>query len=86
MEKTEVKKAMPHLIDQWVKTSGNEKTSPNKLVDGEFISWLRENHPEYLKFRTTTGVIYDIENWFDQYVKEKIRFMNIQLASRGKPE
>jgi hypothetical protein len=82
MKRSDAKKAMPHLIDKWIKASNNEKTPPNKLVDAEFISWLAENYLEYLNFKTFNSVIFDIEMWFNEYIKAKIRFINDQLMRK----
>jgi len=36
-----------------------------------FFDWLKENHPRYLRFRTTTSVEYDVEMWFHDELKAR---------------
>lgn len=38
-----------------------------------FYSWMDQNHANYLAFRTTTSVRYDVEMWFDQEFKQTWR-------------
>lgn len=70
MKRDAAKKAMPYLFDKWIKASKHEKTPQEQLSSTEFLSWLRENHPEYLEFRSDAGPTYDIDLWFDQYFKQ----------------
>ena len=66
MKKIEAEKGCRYLCHEWRKKCGYQEVDNNQLHASEFISWLKKNHPEYLSFRCTMGVNYQIELWFDQ--------------------
>ena len=70
MKRDECKRATPTLVDIWRKERGLENTPPNGLSFYGFRAWLSEHHPEYLKFRTSISVEYDLEMWFDSAVRQ----------------
>lgn len=73
MKKAECEKAVRSLCHDWRDTCGFMTTPMDKLNSYSFLSWLRENHPHWLKFRTTTSVEDDVELWFDQEFKQMWR-------------
>jgi len=66
MIKAECEKAIRQLCHQWRTANGLTNTPARKLSFEQFYIWLVDNHPSYLRFRTTTSRRYDIEMWFDQ--------------------
>ncbi|SDJ28488.1 hypothetical protein SAMN04244581_03614 [Paracoccus denitrificans] len=41
---------------------------------GDFLRWVRENHPSYLDFRTTGSVSDTVEWWWAQEFKQTWRY------------
>jgi len=73
MTKSEAERAIRHLCHEWAKQRGI-KIDPRVLPSFiDFLSWVQDNYPSYLKFRTTTSVRYDVEAWFDQEFKQTWR-------------
>jgi hypothetical protein len=69
MKKDEAETEIRALISQW-RRAEHSNTPASQLHSSEFISWLRQNSPGHLRFRTTTGVGYDIDMWFDDENKQ----------------
>ncbi len=71
MKKAEAEKMIRSLCHEWRNKNGNEQTAPENLSSSAFCSWLRNNYPECLNFRSpVAGVPYDVELWFDQEFKQ----------------
>lgn len=73
MTKREAEKAIRHLCHKWAELRGIIIAPETAPSFGDFIAWIRENYPDYLRFRSTTGAEYDIEMWFDQEMKQTWR-------------
>jgi hypothetical protein len=70
MIRAEAKKALCSLMHVWRKEAGYDELSESQLSSGEFMGWVRDNYPHYLKFRSSTTVEYDVELWFDREFKQ----------------
>ncbi len=73
MTKSEAEQGIRYLCSKWASETG---ARPDPLSDpnfGAFLSWLRNKHPEYLNFRSSTSVADDVERWFDQEFKQTWR-------------
>jgi hypothetical protein len=77
MTKSECKTAILHLCGVWAKERGIvvPRDNPPSFHPSfsDFYSWVKAHYPGYLRFRTTTGVEYDVEMWFDQEFKQTWR-------------
>lgn len=71
MKKDECEKALRQLCHVWREECGQSSTPPLVLHFEDFYSWVQINYPSYLNFRTTTGVSYDVEMWFEQEFKTR---------------
>lgn len=73
MKKQECEKAIRYLCSEWAKLRGviiPPKEQPSFM---DFFSWLRQNHNQYLNFRSTLPVEDQVEAWFDDELKQKWR-------------
>ena len=66
MTKAKVRNAFPTLFDEWRRQPENSSTDEQKLLFGDFWTWLVRHYPEATKFRSTMGPSEDLEQWFDQ--------------------
>lgn len=73
INKSECERAIRFLFHRWCKSHILSKTQKDELVFSNFISWIRQNYPRYLKFRTRTSVDYDAQLWFDQELNQTWR-------------
>ena len=73
MKKDECEQAIRSLCHNWREARGLSGAPPSELSFSDFISWLRQNYSQYLKFRTSTSVDYDAEMWFDQEFEQTWR-------------
>lgn len=69
MKKAECEQTLRHLCHVW-RESGLSETPVGGLSFIQFFSWVEQNYPSYLNFRTTTSVRFDVEMWFDQEFKQ----------------
>ncbi len=73
MKKGECETFIRELCRKWGKRHGVSASPASQPSFQEFISWVRQNYPAYLKFKTSTSVEYDAEMWFDQEFKQTWR-------------
>ena len=73
MKKDDSKRAIRILCHKWREARGLSSAPPGELSFLDFISWVRQNHPKYLEFRTSISVDYDVEKWFDQEFSQTSR-------------
>ncbi|MGV1682259.1 hypothetical protein [Sphingopyxis sp. NJF-3] len=66
MKKAEAERGIRHMVSLWKKLPERAGQSNDELSFCAFYAWVRSEYPNYLDFRTTTGVSYDAEMWFDQ--------------------
>lgn len=66
MIKADCEQAVRRLCHEWRNETGQSNSPADRLSFEQFLLWLRDTHPDCLRFRTTTSVRYDIEEWFDQ--------------------
>lgn len=66
MKKGEAERGVRHMVGLWKKLPEQADQSNDELSFGSFYAWVQSEYPNYLDFRTTTGVRYDVEMWFDQ--------------------
>ena len=69
----EAERGIRHLCGTWRKAAGLEGTANSELSFTDFLGWIHRHHPEYLSFRSTMGVEYMVELWFDQEFKQTWR-------------
>lgn len=65
MKKAEAERTIRHLCHQWRCKDGLSDVPTDQLSFSSFLSWVEQNHPSCLDFRTPTSVSYDVEMWFD---------------------
>lgn len=73
MKKADAESAIRHLCHQWRRECGFSETPADQLSFYTFQTWVQQNHPSYLNFRTTISVSYDAEMWFDDEFKQSWR-------------
>jgi len=66
MQKSQSESAIRRLCHDWRRASGLTDAPAARLSFIDFMSWLQSHHPDYLKFRSSISVRYDVELWFDQ--------------------
>ena len=65
MKKADAKRQIRRLCHVWPAATSIAEVAG--LSSTDFITWLREQHPHLLRFRSPkTRVEYDIEMWFDE--------------------
>ena len=73
MKKPEAETGVRYLCHQWADLRG---VTPDPSVQpnfGDFMTWMRQNYPEYLVFRSTMPVSEVVEMWFDDEFKQTWR-------------
>ena len=73
MKKSECEVAIRHLCGEWAKLRGIPISSESQPSFSDFLAWLRDRYPAYLKFRTAASVEFDVEVWFDEELKQTSR-------------
>jgi hypothetical protein len=73
MKKAECEAVIRQLCDQWAGLRGIFKQPEHQPNFSDFYSWMEQNYPRYLDFRTTTSARYDVEMWFDQEFRQTWR-------------
>lgn len=73
MTKAEARDAFPTLFAKWRRSAGNASHHEQTLLFDEFCSWLRDNHPEALGFRSVMGAEFALEQWFDEATHQSWR-------------
>jgi hypothetical protein len=86
MKKSEAKPVIEHLIDDWLRDQGFPFQNQKEPSSSSFYTWLQDKHPNYLRFRTTTLVRYDVEMWFDQAVRRMRIYWASMQPARDKPD
>lgn len=85
MKKADAKPVIQRLIDDWLHGQGFPFQTQSEPSSAAFYNWLQDNHPSYLRFRTTTSVRFDVDMWFDQAVRRmRIHWVSMQ-ALRNPP-
>ena len=73
MTRGEAEQAIRCLCSEWARQH-NLRIDPSESPSFiDFLTWVQKHHSQYLIFRTTTSVRYDVENWFDQEFKQTWR-------------
>lgn len=70
MKKSEAKKIIHVLFDQWRKECGFSQTPTYELSFYDFYDWVQNHYAQVLRFRTTTSVQFDVEMWFDVHFEQ----------------
>lgn len=70
MKKAECMAAMPALFNKWCQSEKLESIAKADLSFSAFYSWIEQNHPAYVGFRSTMGPREDIELWLDQHTRQ----------------
>lgn len=73
MKKKECEKAIRWLCSEWAKLQGIQIPPKEQPSFIDFFAWLRQNHDQYLHFRSTLSVSDQVEAWFDDEFKQKWR-------------
>jgi len=66
MRKSDAEPAIRQLCHAWRRGEGHLQTPARSLSFGDFWEWLQANYSNYLTFRSSASVRYDVELWFDQ--------------------
>ena len=66
MKKPDAEREIRSLITTWRQQEPQRELSNDRLCCSDFITWLRNNSPGHLNFRSTMPVTDMIETWFDQ--------------------
>jgi hypothetical protein len=66
MKKPEAERQIRYLISQWSNTEEFRHIPKGELRFSAFHSWLEQNWPDLLKFRSVMPVDDEVERWFDQ--------------------
>jgi hypothetical protein len=73
MKKDECERAIRHLCHEWARLRGIQIDTQVQPSFGDFYSWVRDNYPSYLKFRSRVDSRSEVERWFDQEFKQTWR-------------
>ncbi|WP_343698957.1 hypothetical protein [Caulobacter sp.] len=65
MTKGEAERAVRSLCHSWRDQAGLGQVEQTYLSFFAFWAWMSSNHPGYLKFRTTTSVMGNVQRWFE---------------------
>ncbi|WP_133149288.1 hypothetical protein [Caulobacter zeae] len=65
MTKIEAERAIRSLCHSWRKEAGLLQADQTRLSFFGFWAWMSSNHPGYLKFRSTTSVMGNVQRWFE---------------------
>ncbi len=71
MIKAEAEKAVRQMCREWAKERGIARADFATASFIDFWQWAQSNYSSYLRFRTTTSVIYDVEMWFEDEMGQK---------------
>ncbi|MFC3816640.1 hypothetical protein [Lysobacter sp. GCM10012299] len=66
MKKPEAERQIRYLIGQWCNKEEHRHIHKGDLHFSRFHSWLEENWPSLLQFRSVMPVRDEVERWFDQ--------------------
>ncbi len=66
MKKPEAEKHIRHLTSVWRNQEQYRSVKEQNLSFYDFYSWLRNNYPQLLTFRSVMPVEDVVEQWFDQ--------------------
>lgn len=72
MKKAEAEQAVRYLCDKWREARGLP-LPPSKVdyIFSDFKSWVDDQgYGHYLNFRSTGGVVFTAEIWFDQEMRQ----------------
>jgi len=70
-KKSDAETAVRQMCKEWAKEHG---IASKDLATASFVEfWQRaqSNYSSYLNFRTTTGVRYDVETWFEDEMGQR---------------
>lgn len=70
MIKAEAERGIRYLCHEWRKAEGLQQTEQSKLSFYCFLAWVRDHHPAYLDFRTSTSITDDVERWFESEFRQ----------------
>ncbi|TRD12228.1 hypothetical protein FGU71_10385 [Erythrobacter insulae] len=71
MIKAQAEKAIRQMCIEWAKEMGLDRKDYSTASFVEFWQWAQSNYSSYFKFRTSTGVRYDVEKWFEDEMGQK---------------
>lgn len=66
MRKSEAEPVIRKLCHAWRREEALLETQAASLSFSDFWNWLQANYSNYLSFRSSISVRYDVELWFDQ--------------------
>lgn len=73
MTKDQAEQGIRALCRRWADLRGVARDAGSEPNFSDFWAWVSDQHREYLNFRTTTSVRFDVEAWFDQEFKQAWR-------------
>lgn len=66
-KKADCERAIRSLTTDWAQENGIHRGQAVMPSFSAFCTWLeRTGNAGYLQFRTSTGALYDAEQWFDE--------------------
>jgi hypothetical protein len=74
MKKGEAETALRALCHDWRAARGLSGTPVGELSGADFLSWIRKNYPQYLRFRSTMSVEDMVEMWFADEFGQRWRY------------
>lgn len=73
MKKPDAEREIRYLITTWRHQEPQRGLGNDELYCSDFITWLRNNSPGHLDFRSRIPVTDMIEFWFDQELGQSWR-------------
>ena len=71
MKKIEAETAIRHLVQEWAKATGFDRTTGKQPSFSNFKSWLLEKHyAHYLSLQSERVPAMDAKQWFDEELKQ----------------
>ncbi|GEK69563.1 hypothetical protein [Paracoccus denitrificans] len=74
MKKADAEAGIRHLCWEFAEQNRGAMDGTGNPSFGDFLRWVRENHPSYLDFRTTGSVSDTVEWWWAQEFKQTWRY------------
>ncbi|NKJ02020.1 hypothetical protein [Novosphingobium sp. SG707] len=73
-KKADCERAIRSLTTNWARENGIQRGQTDLPSFSAFCTWLgQKGYSHYLNFRTSTGPLYDAEQWFDEELEQTWR-------------
>lgn len=74
MKKDECERAVRSLCHEWRTVKGLSATTTYDLNIADCMSWIKRNHPEFFKFRSTMGADDTVEMWIADEFRQRSKY------------